>query len=239
VNILVIRLRLIGDVVQTTPLLRALRRKYPASTLTYLIEPTAAPIVRRNPHLSSVVVVPKGRGLTRLRQDVALARSLRREKFDIVIDCHGGPRAAWFALASGAPTRIGYDVTGRAWIYTHVVRRTAEQVFAHVERRKSFVYGSHGDFARPIASADAALRELQLGSTPVFSDAAFQAGGIAHEMLREPFVAPDQRYLGMSEQPDVITDQNLLVEHAHGRLRDNFPGIYRRFDGWRRGGTGS
>jgi len=119
------------------------------------------------------------------------------------------------------------------------VLRTAEQVFAHVERRKSFVYGSHGDFARPIASADAALRELQLGSTPVFSDAAFQAGGIAHEMLHEPFVAPGQRYLGMSEQPDVITDQNLLVEHAHGRLRDNFPGIYRRFDGWRRGGTGS
>jgi ADP-heptose:LPS heptosyltransferase len=41
------------------------------------------------------------------------------------------PRAAWFALASGAPTRIGYDVTGRAWIYTHVVRRTADEAPRH------------------------------------------------------------------------------------------------------------
>ena len=48
-KILLVRLRLIGDVVLTTPLLRALRRKYPGAQLTYLVEPAAAPIVRGNP----------------------------------------------------------------------------------------------------------------------------------------------------------------------------------------------
>ncbi len=53
-----------------------------------------------------------------MRYDVALARRLRRERFDIAIDLHGGPRAAWLTRASGAPVRIGYDLPGRRWAYT-------------------------------------------------------------------------------------------------------------------------
>ena len=45
-KILLVRLRLIGDVVLTTPLLRALKRTYPDAQLTYLVEPEAAPVVR-------------------------------------------------------------------------------------------------------------------------------------------------------------------------------------------------
>ena len=56
-----------------------------------------------------------------LRDDVTIARRLRRERFDIAIDLHGGPRAAWFTWASGAPMRIGYAIAGRSWMYTHVV----------------------------------------------------------------------------------------------------------------------
>ena len=48
-RILLVRLRLIGDVVFTTPLIRALRRRYPDAHLTYLVEPAAAPIVHRQP----------------------------------------------------------------------------------------------------------------------------------------------------------------------------------------------
>ena len=126
-KILLVRLRLIGDVVLTTPLLRALKRRYPAAQLTYLVEPAAAPVVRGNPHLATVVLVPKRRGLARVRDDVSIARRLRRERFDVAIDLHGGPRAAWFTWASGAPMRIGYAIAGRAWMYTHVVDRPRDE----------------------------------------------------------------------------------------------------------------
>ena len=126
-KILLARLRLIGDVVFTTPLLRALKRKYPDAQLTYLVEPAAAPVVRGNPHLTNLVIVPKRRGPGRLRDDVAIAWRLRRERFDVAIDLHGGPRAAWFTWASGAPMRIGYASSGRSWMYTHVVPRTADE----------------------------------------------------------------------------------------------------------------
>jgi lipopolysaccharide heptosyltransferase II len=123
VNILLIRLRLIGDVVFTTPIIRALKRAYPNARLTYLVEPDAAPIVVRNPHLDELIVVPKSRGLRRLRDDLTLTRRLRAAHFDIVMDLHGGPRSSLLARATGAPQRIGYDVKGRSWLYTRTVHR--------------------------------------------------------------------------------------------------------------------
>lgn len=117
------RLRLIGDVVFTTPVIRAVRRRYPAARLLYLVESSAAPVVEGNPHLTSVMTVPHSRGWRRVRDDLSLARRLRREGVDIAIDLHGGPRSAWLTWATRARVRVGYDVPGRSWMYTQVVHR--------------------------------------------------------------------------------------------------------------------
>ncbi len=126
VKILLIRLRLIGDVVFTTPIPRALKRAFPDAHLTYLVEPSAAPVVKGNPHLDEVIVAPRPRGLARVATDLHLARTLRRARYDLVLDLHGGPRSAWLALATGAPERIGYVITGRTWMYTKAVPRPRE-----------------------------------------------------------------------------------------------------------------
>lgn len=125
-KILLIRLRLIGDVVFTTPVLRALKRAFPDARLTYIVEREAAAVVRDNPHIDELIVVARTRGARRLLDDLRLARRLRAARFDIVIDLHGGPRSSWLARATGAPQRIGYDVEGRAWLYTRVVHRPRE-----------------------------------------------------------------------------------------------------------------
>ncbi|MDQ3487101.1 MAG: lipopolysaccharide heptosyltransferase, partial [Acidobacteriota bacterium] len=106
-NILLIRLRLIGDVVFTTPIPRALKRVFPDAHLTYLVEPAAAPVVARNPSVDDVVIVPRSRGAQRIVDDMKLAWRLRRSRFDLVIDLHGGPRSSWLAFATRAPQRIG------------------------------------------------------------------------------------------------------------------------------------
>jgi heptosyltransferase-1 len=94
-NILLIRLRLIGDVVFTTPALSALRRRFPDARLTYLVEAPAEPVVRHHPALDEVIVVERPRGLARIGYDIALARRLRQARFDLVIDLHGGPRSGF------------------------------------------------------------------------------------------------------------------------------------------------
>jgi lipopolysaccharide heptosyltransferase II len=117
--VLVVRLRLIGDVVFTTPVIRALRRHLPDGHLSYLVEPAAAPVVANNPHLDEVLVAlrPRG-GIARIRSDVNLAARVRRARYDVVLDLHGGPRARWLTWASGAPRRIGYAGVGRPKAYT-------------------------------------------------------------------------------------------------------------------------
>jgi lipopolysaccharide heptosyltransferase II len=118
-KVLLVRLREIGDVVFTTPAVRAIRLRFPDARLAYVVEPAAAPVVAGNPHLDDVIVAAK----SGLAADLALGRRLKRERFDLAIDFHGGPRASLLTWLSRAPRRIGYDVPGRAWMYTERVAR--------------------------------------------------------------------------------------------------------------------
>ena len=118
-KILLVRLREIGDVVFTTPALRALRQHFPHARLTYLVEPLAAPIVGSNLRLDEVIVAPRAH----LLSDIALGWRLRAARYDLAIDFHGGPRASLLTWLSGAPVRVGYDVPGRGWMYSTRVAR--------------------------------------------------------------------------------------------------------------------
>jgi lipopolysaccharide heptosyltransferase II len=125
-NILLIRLRMIGDVVFTTPAIRALRRRFLDARITYLVEESAAPVVQGNPHVDEVLVVPLTSGVTRLVDDLRIGADLRRRRFDLVIDFHGGPRGSWLSWLTRAPQRIGYTVAGRSWMYTQAVARSRQ-----------------------------------------------------------------------------------------------------------------
>ena len=125
-RMLLVRLRQIGDVVFTTPAIHALRRRFPDAHLAYIVEPAAAPVVLRNPHLNDVIVAPRARGLRGMMADVALGRRLKAARYDVAIDFHGGPRASLLTWLSGAPVRIGYEIAGRSWMYTRRIGRPRE-----------------------------------------------------------------------------------------------------------------
>lgn len=122
-RVLIVRLRQIGDVVFTTPAVHALRDRHPDAHIAYLVEPAAAPIVARNPHIDEVIVANRARGPAGLRADVTLIRRLRAGRYDVALDFHGGPRASILTWLCGAPLRVGYDVVGRGWMYTRRVTR--------------------------------------------------------------------------------------------------------------------
>ena len=107
----------------TTPAIRALRRHFPDAHISYIVEPLAAPVVAHSPHLDEVIVVPRRGGVRGLMEDLALARRLRAHRYDLAIDFHSGSRSSLMAWLSGAPTRIGYAVPGRGWMYTTRVAR--------------------------------------------------------------------------------------------------------------------
>ena len=127
-KVLLIRLRRIGDIILTTPAVRALRTALPRAELVYVVEEPYRKLVEGNPDIDRIVAVPKGASR---REFLALARALRKEGFDAVIDFHGGPRASLLALLSGAKVKAGYAVKYRGLFYDIRVPRAPEQGRIH------------------------------------------------------------------------------------------------------------
>jgi heptosyltransferase-1 len=193
VRILLIRLRLIGDVVFTTPIPRALKRTWPDARIAYLVEEAAAPVLAHNRFIDDLIVIGRARGMRRVAEDLKLAARLRRAQYDIAIDLHGGPRSSWLTLATGAPQRIGYTVQGRSWMYTDVVARPRELRARHsVQNQWDLLEAIHAPGSRnggwPGAAADPARDAVEMPVDPA-ADAAIEgrlAGvGItpAHELI--------------------------------------------------------
>jgi heptosyltransferase-1 len=93
-KILLIRLRRIGDVIMTTPAVAALKRALPQASLTYVVEEPCRQLVEGNPDIDEIIPVPPRQGVFSF---LSLMRRVRREKFDLAIDFHGGPRASRIA----------------------------------------------------------------------------------------------------------------------------------------------
>ena len=99
-NILLLQLKRIGDLVLTTPVIAALRDKFPEAVLTLIVSPEGAPL------LPAITGVDRTYVIQRKLSDVKIFRAVSREKFDYCIDFTGNDRSALLAWLSGAQKRI-------------------------------------------------------------------------------------------------------------------------------------
>lgn len=125
-RILVIKLRATGDVVLATPVIENLKRRFPRALLSFMTEEASADILRWNPLLDELIVLPLRRWGSRgirgsWREQVRFYRDLRRRRFDLAIDLFGNPRSAVLTWLTGAPVRVGYAFRVRRHAYTTVV----------------------------------------------------------------------------------------------------------------------
>jgi heptosyltransferase III len=112
-RILVVTLRRLGDVLLTTPLLHALRARWPAGLLDALVFRGTDAILAGNPDLDAVMTVP-GRPTAR-EFAILLARIWRR--YDLAICTQTGDRPVFLTWAAGR-RRLGFvgkGETGSAW----------------------------------------------------------------------------------------------------------------------------
>jgi len=118
-RILLIKLRYLGDVVLSTPLLPLLRQQFPDAKITFLVNPGTDSVLRGNPYLDEIWVLPRQSWWKQLSG----IRHVREAKFDAVIDLTDADRSAFLSFMSGAPIRIGYnrDHRWRGILYTYLV----------------------------------------------------------------------------------------------------------------------
>jgi heptosyltransferase III len=121
-DILLIRLRSLGDAILTLPLIDALHHWRPELKQSILVEAPYAPVFLYHPAVHETLILQTGKGhdragWTRFRAFM----ELRNRRFPAVLNLHGGTTSMLFMLASGAQLRLGQEGHRASRIYTHRV----------------------------------------------------------------------------------------------------------------------
>ncbi|MDE3056596.1 MAG: glycosyltransferase family 9 protein [Bacteroidota bacterium] len=119
-RILLTRMKFIGDVVLTTPLIHTLRDTFPEAYIAYLGDAQAVSLLEHNPYLDEII--PFDFRKNSFIEQLRVASLLRKKKFDLAIDLFCNPRSALLTFATGAPVRVGGDLRGRRKLYTIRIR---------------------------------------------------------------------------------------------------------------------
>lgn len=129
-RIAIIKPSALGDVVQTLPLLPALRRRFPASHITWVIQRELADLVNGHPDIDAVIRCDRR---PTVAQTVALARELSQARFDLVFDLQGLLRSALMTWATRARHRIGLETAreGSHLATTDTIPNTPRAMPAH------------------------------------------------------------------------------------------------------------
>jgi lipopolysaccharide heptosyltransferase II len=112
-KVLLVRLRSIGDTVLMTPCLEALKSLRRDIEITVVSEPLSAPILEDHPLVDQLIVTHSS-----LKARARLIKNLRRSRFDVAFNMHGGTTASIIARLSGAKQAVGYDGYHHSWMLT-------------------------------------------------------------------------------------------------------------------------
>jgi len=84
-RILIIRIDRIGDVVLSTPVIKALRTAYPESYIAMMVRPYAKEVVMGNPYLDEVILYDKDKRYKRILANIGFIKELIKKRFDLVV----------------------------------------------------------------------------------------------------------------------------------------------------------
>jgi ADP-heptose:LPS heptosyltransferase len=94
-KILLLRFSSLGDIILTTPLLKVLKNNFPEAEIDYCIKKSYADIVRYNPAINKVLEVSDDMDFAELS---LLKRTLKKRKYDLVLDLHKNLRTFYLRL---------------------------------------------------------------------------------------------------------------------------------------------
>lgn len=105
----------LGDVVMSTPAIRALHRKFPDARITAVGTAAACDTVQGLPYIHNLVPIPHRAGFWQLFR---IARRICPDAQDLSVVFPHSFRAAWLAFLTHSKRRLGYDRNGRAALLT-------------------------------------------------------------------------------------------------------------------------
>jgi lipopolysaccharide heptosyltransferase II len=116
----------LGDVLFTTPIIKALKKQYPDSFIGYWSNSRVKPILESNPQINKVFALSRG-DLKKVYQEsffmglwsaCKLIQGLKKEHFDICLDFSLDHRYSLLAKIIGIKKRVGFNYKGRGRFLT-------------------------------------------------------------------------------------------------------------------------
>jgi len=120
-KILLVRTDRLGDVILSTPVATALKKKWADAHVAFLARRYTAEILRCHPHVDEIIELDGAEIAGNLTRLIAV---LRQKKFDAAIMLYPRPQLAWAIWRCGIPQLLG---TGYRW-YSFLFNR---RVFEH------------------------------------------------------------------------------------------------------------
>ncbi|MCC6510693.1 MAG: glycosyltransferase family 9 protein [Pirellulaceae bacterium] len=173
-RVMITRLSAIGDCLATLPLAVDVKRLWPGSHITWLVDCGAAALLQTHPDIDRVQRIGK-KWMKQPKLWRELRDQLQAERFDLVLDPQGLTKSAMLGWLSGARVRVGFDRSHAReiapWLYTTRVTRSHRHM---VDCYRELLSPWHepqrgtGDFHMPRYMAESQrvetqLAELQLG----------------------------------------------------------------------------
>jgi len=126
-RILIINVNWMGDVIFTTPFIRAVRKANQGAYIACLLHPRCREMLESNPRLDDIIIYDEEGRHRGLLGKLALINSLRKKRFDTAFILHRSFTKALIAYLSGIKERIGYPTKRRAILLTKAAQEPAEE----------------------------------------------------------------------------------------------------------------
>jgi heptosyltransferase-2 len=119
-KVLVIQIKMIGDVLASTVICETIKRNHPEAEVHYLIQKNTFAVVDNNPFVDKVLFFEpeEHKGFKNLN---AFGKNLKKDRYDIVIDAYCKWDSILPAFFSGAKTRVGHYKWYTTFFYTKTV----------------------------------------------------------------------------------------------------------------------
>lgn len=121
-SLVLIKPRGTGDVVLSTIMLKNLRNHFPHAKIDYLTDPINHQVLDGLPEINDVLGIN-----IRKTGTLKTILTLRKKKYDLVVDLYCNPRTALITFCSGAKFRAGFNFKNRMYAY---------QIIANHQERK-------------------------------------------------------------------------------------------------------
>ncbi len=239
-RIAIIKPSALGDIVHALPVLTALREKFPNSRISWVVNRGFEPLLIGHPHLDATIAFDRAafrRVSSALKYSFEVMNTLRRQRFDLVIDLQGLLRSGLLCAATGSPVRIGFANAreGADRFYTHRIEVLDADSLHAVDRYwrivESLGYRGKMKFVLPVSEEESEKvhQELKLLPRPWIAVAA-GAKWTTKQWLPEHFKSL------LKQAQDAFGGTVILIGSADDRMRS--AEIYSQLAGSKKDWTG-